>query len=258
MIQNLSKAKISLIKSLSIKKYRSEHNLFIVEGHKIISELLKSTFKIKFLIHTEKYNINLESTNIEIIKVDESEIKKISNLKTPPSVIAIVEIPKKKLNILSLKEKLTLAIDDIQDPGNLGTIIRICDWFGLENIICSLNSTDVFNPKVIQATMGAFLRVNVSYKDLKTFIPEYKKVTANKCYGTFLEGENIYKTNLTTNGLIILGNEGQGISKEIEETIDSKIFIPPYSIDKEHSESLNISIAAAIICSEFRRNTKQD
>lgn len=253
-MQTLSKAKISLIKSLSIKKYRQEHKLFIAEGHKIVSEILSSNFNIKYLIYTNEWNYSKNiNKNTEIFEVEESEIKKITNLKTAPSVIAIIEIPDYKTEISQLKDKLTLAIDDIQDPGNLGTIIRICDWFGIENIICSQNSVDIYNPKVIQATMGAFLRVKVNYEKLDSFILEYKKTTKNICYGTFLEGENIYKTKTEQNALIILGNEGQGISKEIESIVDQKILIPPFAKEKEHAESLNISIATAIVCSEFRR-----
>jgi TrmH family RNA methyltransferase len=252
-MQNLSKSKISLFKSLSINKFRNEHNLFIAEGHKIIAEVLKSSLNIKYIIHTNKWGVNLKDTSFEIIETTESDIKKISNLKTPPSVIAIIEIPKSKLKPELLKNKLTLAIDDIQDPGNLGTIIRICDWFGIENVICSGNSVDIYNPKVIQATMGAFLRVNAFYVELDKFITDYKAKTSNICYGTFLEGENIYKTQINPEGLIVLGNEGQGISQTVEMLIDKKIVIPPYKNDEIHAQSLNISIAAAIICSEFRK-----
>jgi TrmH family RNA methyltransferase len=254
MIQKLSKAKISFIKALSVKKYRQQHQLFTVEGSKIVNELMKSELIIKYIIVTEEQSYNFQITGTEIIIADKEGIKKISNQKTPPSVIAVVEIPDYKIDILSLKDKLTIAIDDIQDPGNMGTIMRICDWFGIENIICSKNSVDIYNPKVIQATMGAFLRVKVFYRDLQNFIPEYKKITGNICHGTFLDGENIYGITEKNNGLIIFGNEGQGISAEIENHIDKKIFIPPFFKDKEHAESLNISIATAIVCSEFRRD----
>ncbi|MDR1761096.1 MAG: RNA methyltransferase [Bacteroidales bacterium] len=253
MTQKLSKAKISLIKSLSIKKYRQEHRLFIAEGTKIVNEILKSNLKIRYLIRTEDWAFNKTSIDFEDIITAENEINKISNLKTTSHVIAIAEIPDYNLNISFLKNKLTVVIDNIQDPGNLGTIIRICDWFGIENIICSNGSVDIYNPKAIQATMGSFLRVKVFYEDLQNFIKEYKNITGNCCYGTFLEGENIYKIPEKDNGLIVFGNEGQGISKEIEKIVDKKIMIPPFNENSEHSESLNISTATAIICSEFRR-----
>ena len=248
----LSKAKISLIKSLSIKKFRLQHSLFIAEGEKIVDELIESDFSIKYIIHTDKWSNNIPLRNVEIIKVTYFEIERITNLKTSPNVIAIVDIPKNNINITSLKHKLTLAIDDIQDPGNLGTLIRICDWFGIENIICSQNSVDLYNPKVIQATMGSFLRVNVHYVDLPKFIYEYKNITKNMCYGTFLDGENLYRCEKREHSLIIFGNESKGISKEIESIVDKKLFIPPFNVT-QHSESLNISIAGAIVCSEFRR-----
>ena len=248
----LSKSKISLFKSLSIKKYRLQHNLFIAEGEKIVNEIIKSNFSIKYIIHTEKWTNNFHTKNAEIINVKLSEIDKITNLKTSPQVVAIVDIPRNDLHISSLKSKLTLAIDDIQDPGNLGTLIRICDWFGIENIICSQNSVDVFNPKVIQASMGSFLRVNVHYVNLHDFINEYKNTTDNVCYGTFLDGENLYNCEKQECSLIILGNEGKGISEEVENLIDKRLFIPPFNAE-QHSESLNISIAGAVVCSEFRR-----
>jgi TrmH family RNA methyltransferase len=167
--------------------------------------------------------------------------------------MAVVEIPEVEFGIISLKNKLTMCVDDIQDPGNLGTIIRICDWFGIENLICSNNSADLYNPKVIQASMGAFLRVKVFYQNLEEFIPEYSKITSHPSIGTFLEGEDIYKTDLPKSALVVLGNEGKGISAEVEKLLDSKVFIPPYLQTQKHAESLNISTAAAVVCSEFRR-----
>lgn len=254
MIQQLSKSKISLISSLSIKKFRHQHKLFVCEGHKIVSELLDSDLTVKYVIYNESLEIPSVSGLFEVCFTDEAGMKKISNLKTAPSVMAVAEIPVNKLDIQLLKNKLTMCIDDIQDPGNLGTIIRICDWFGIENLICSENSVDLYNPKVIQATMGAFLRVKVFYSNLSEFIPEYQKITSNQCFGTFLEGENIYKTDLPESALFVFGNEGQGISQEVKALLNTKIYIPPYFKDGSHAESLNISTAAAVVCSEFRRN----
>lgn len=249
----ITKTEIKLINSLSIKKYREINNLFIVEGNKIVDEIIESDYKIKYLIHTEKYNPPKFNSAEKTIQTNIETIKKISNFKTAPSVVALVVLKYNQLIINNLKNKLTLAIDEIQDPGNLGTIVRICDWFGIENIICSENSVDIYNPKVIQASMGAFLRVNVFYKNLENFIIEYKKQTENICYGAFLDGQSIYDVNKNENSLLVMGNEGNGISESIENLIESKIFIPPYFSNGKHSESLNLSVATAIVCNEFRK-----
>jgi TrmH family RNA methyltransferase len=236
-----------------VKKYRQENNLFVVEGHKIISELISSNFKVKYIIYNEDLEIPADSDDWEVLLTDEAGMKKVSNLKTPSSILAVVEIPEVEFGIIRLKNKLTMCVDDIQDPGNLGTIIRICDWFGIENLICSNNSADLYNPKVIQASMGAFLRVNVVYQNLEEFIPQYSKITSHPSIGTFLEGENIYKTDLPESALFVLGNEGNGISAQVACLLDGKISIPPFSKTGKHAESLNISAAASVVCSEFRR-----
>jgi TrmH family RNA methyltransferase len=253
MKTEISKAKISLINSLSINKYRKQHNLFVAEGEKIVLELIHSEFNVKYLIYNKDFNLPILPKQSEIYCADEITMKKLSNLKTQPTVIAVVEIPQYAIEISELKNKLTICLDDIQDPGNLGTIIRICDWFGIENIFCSENSVDVYNPKVVQASMGAFLRVKVFYKKLTDFIPEYKRITKNQCYGTFLKGKDIYKEALTKSAMIVLGNEGKGINEDLEKQLDARLFIPSFSNNVQHAESLNISMATAIICSEFRR-----
>jgi RNA methyltransferase, TrmH family len=253
MTQKLSKAKISLINSLSMPKFRREHNLFVAEGHKIVSEIANSEFKIKYLVYNEDKEIPSESGDFDVFVCNDTEMKKISNYKTTTGVLAVVEMPQHQLEISTLTGKLSMAVEEIQDPGNLGTIIRICNWFGIENLICSKNSVDVFNPKVIQASMGAFLRVNLNYVELSDFITEYRIKTQHQVYGTFLEGENIYSANLPQAALIVLGNEGHGISDKIAELLDCGLYIPPFSNEGTHAESLNISSAAAIVCSEFRR-----
>ena len=232
----LTNNEIKLIKSLSIKKYRDQSKLFIAEGHKIVDEMLALEAPIKHLV------------------TDEETIKKISNFNSKPQIIAIGEITEKVLEVENIKKGITLILDDIQDPGNLGTIIRICDWFGINNIVCSETSVDMYNPKVIQATMGAFLRVNVFYENLEKFIKKYQAETGNKCYGTFLTGENIYAMEKERDCAIIFGNEGNGISKEIENLVDKKINIPCFSKNSIHAESLNISVATAVVCSEFVKN----
>ncbi|MCK9321288.1 MAG: RNA methyltransferase [Bacteroidales bacterium] len=253
MIEKLSKIKSKLISSLSLKKYRNENKLFVAEGIKILQEAVKTDCKIKFVVYNQDKELPIDSEHYEVFTTDDIGMKRISNLKSAPGVLTIMEIPDYKLDIEDLKSKLTMAVDDIQDPGNLGTMLRICDWFGIENLICSKNSADVYNPKVIQASMGAFLRVKIHYVDLPEFIENYKLTTAQKTYGTFLEGESIYKTKLSKDALFIMGNEGSGISDEITKFLDEKIFIPPYHTTEQHAESLNISVAAAIISSEFRR-----
>jgi TrmH family RNA methyltransferase len=252
-MQELSRAKISLISSLSLKKFRDEHNLFIAEGHKIVDEVLNSGLKIKYLIYNSDKNTDIKLGDFEVYFTPETTFKKISSLKTAPSVLAVVEIPECKFQIKNFEGKLTMAADSIQDPGNLGTLIRICDWFGIENLVCSHNSADLYNPKVIQATMGAFLRVKVHYVNLIEFVPQYILQTKLPCYGTFLDGENIYKSELSSSGLFVLGNEGKGISAEVESLLNRRLFIPPFSQSQQHAESLNIASAASVICSEFRR-----
>ncbi len=255
-MQELSKSKISLIRSLSIKKYRQEHKLFIAEGQKVISEILDSDYTIKFIVYNTDKDYLLLDGQYQSIMTNNAGMKKMSVLKTPPAILAGVEIKDTILDYDKLKNKLSLVVDDIQDPGNLGTIIRICDWFGIENLICSTNSSDVFNPKVIQASMGAFLRVNINYAELTNFLIEYKKQTGHICYGTFLEGDSVYETELDQNGLFILGNEGNGISLEVEGLVDKKIHIPSFAIGDLRTESLNIAVAGAVVASEFRRNRK--
>ncbi len=253
MNKKISKATISLINSLRYPKYRNKHNLFIAEGQKIITEILISDYKINSIIFNLSKTEPAEYRGIKTFTCTDDEMKKISNLKNPPPVLALVNLPIKELNINQLKNDLCIAVEDIQDPGNLGTLVRICDWFGIKNIICSKNSVDIYNPKTIQATMGSFVRVNVFYEDFNLFLSEYKSKIKNPVYGTFLDGENIYKTDLPKSALLLLGNEGHGISKQTESFIDKRLFIPPLDKHGNHAESLNISVAAGIICSEFRR-----
>lgn len=251
----LSKAKISLINSLQIKKYRDINKLFIAEGEKLIHEVLNSDYKIELLFCTDDIllkNIknNLNSDNVFIIS--EREMRKISQFKTPSKIFAVIKYKSFDFNMSLLKNKLSLFFEDIQNPGNLGTIVRLCDWFGIENILLSETSVDLYSPKVIQASMGSFTRVKVHYQNPETLISDYKNLCKHTCYGTFMEGENIYNTELKNEGLVCFGNEGSGISKKTEKLIDRKIFIPHFS-ELKTCESLNIASAAAIVCSEFRR-----
>lgn len=245
----LSKNQIKFINALKQKKFREEHHLFIAEGNKIIHELLRSEIKIKQLYTTTNF---ISETNIplsiECIEVKANEMERISALTTASEVLAVCEMPDHELNIDALKNKLTLVLDGIKDPGNLGTIIRIADWFGISNIICSNDTADIYNPKVVQATMGSISRVKVHYTDLiELFKVQNLKL---KVFGALLEGENIYAKKLPSEGFIVIGNESKGISETLLPYITDKISIPSFSSE---TESLNAAIATAIICSEFRR-----
>ena len=255
-INMLSKNKKKFVTSLIHKKYRNQFNAFCAEGDKLNLDLISSETSCIELIATEEWiknNKNLLTENIIITITTETELKSVSNLKSPPPVIGIYEITKHQLMIEQLSDSLIIVLDGVQDPGNMGTIIRIADWFGINNIICSEDSADIYNPKVVQASMGAIARVKVQYVDLPSFIKRYKTKIRLPVYGTFLEGENIYSQGLSKNGMIIMGSEGKGISADIEKLISNKLFIPSFTTEEPTSESLNVSVATAIICSEFRR-----
>jgi TrmH family RNA methyltransferase len=240
----VSKNQIKLINSLHQKKYRIEHGLFLAEGVKVIQELLQSNFKLKQLYCLDKVTFNGYENQSTVIT--EAEMKKISALSTPSTCLGIFEI----INPKPIKEKgIVVALDDIRDPGNFGTIIRLCDWFGVEEIVCSNETVDVYNPKVIQSTMGSITRVNINYCDLKSFLKKAKLPV----FGTFMDGQNIYKSHLPQEAIIILGNEANGISKEIEFLAKNKLSIPRFG-NIQKTESLNVATATAIILSEFRRN----
>ncbi|NOZ47271.1 MAG: RNA methyltransferase [Chlorobi bacterium] len=251
----ITKNEIKFVRSLQRKRERDEHNCFVAEGEKIVAELLNSEFIIKSIYTTKswKENNRLNNLNIPVKEIKIKELNAISSLKTPNKVIAIVEKQNDNFNINNLTGELTLILDRIQDPGNLGTIIRIADWFGIKSIICSPDSVDVYNSKVIQASMGSVFRVDVFYKDLKVFLKNIKSEGKLLVYGTLLNGENIYSKSLKNEGIIIIGNESEGISKEILPFIDEQLLIPSFSTNKNQIESLNVAVATAIICSEFRR-----
>jgi len=246
----LSKSQISLLKSLQFKKERELNGSFLVEGYKSIQEFLNSSFQIEALYFTASFDSNLMklSQKINCIEISISEMEKISSLKSPQQIAALVKIPKlPPLNNVYLKQKFSLVLDGIQDPGNMGTIIRIADWFGIKNIICSNDTVDVFNPKVVQASMGSLSRINVFYKDIKSIILS----AGLPVFGALLAGENIYQTEFGTEGLLVMGNEGNGISAEIEQLITHAITIPRVGM----AESLNVGIATAIFCSEITRKS---
>lgn len=240
----ISKNQIKWITSLHLKKYRLENKLFIAEGVKVIQELLQSNFVLEHLFAIDEI-FNSFSVLPKTL-VTESEMKKITALSSASSCLAIFQIPEEKK---ITKNGLIVALDDIRDPGNLGTIIRLCDWFGIEQVVCSKETVDVFNPKVIQATMGSISRVNIHYLDLEKFISNSELPV----FGTFMDGTTIYTEDLPTSGIIVFGNEANGISSKVEKMVTHKIAIPRFG-KLQKTESLNVATATAIILSEFRRN----
>lgn len=238
----LSKNQIKFITSLQQKKYRDEHELFIAEGFKTISELLDSNMQLHELFTTETLNSNAKQTLIT-----EKELAKISTLKTPNKMLAVFKKPASKPIDDS---KLMVALDDVRDPGNLGTIIRLCDWFGINDLVCSQTTADCYNPKVIQSSMGSIARVNISYVDLSTFLMDSQLPK----FGTFMDGSNVYETTLPNKGILIMGNEANGISKAIENLSDYRIAIPKFG-NLQLTESLNVATATAILLSEFKRGS---
>jgi TrmH family RNA methyltransferase len=248
---SLSKNKIKLIKSLSSKKNRDDEALFVAEGTKIVSELIESAFEVVSVFAIESFFANHKLPNsIEQQIITDDELKQISFLTTPNQALALVKIPKREFDISILNSNLVLAYDEIQDPGNLGSVIRTAEWFGINHIICSHNSVDVFNSKVVQATMGAISRVEVFYVDLEEL---FKSISDKNIpiYGTLLNGNNIYTEKLSETGIILFGNESKGISPKLEKFVTKKIKIPASS--KNKTESLNVSIASGIVCAVFMR-----
>ena len=248
----LGKTKIKLINSLILKKYRNKYGLFIAEGEKLVFDFINNGMELSLIVANSTLNLNNKNIpdNAELIICETSDIKKITNLNTPTNIVALFKIPKFNLNIENINSELSLFCDDIQNPGNLGTIIRTADWFGIKNIICSENTVDIYNHKVVQATMGALTRVNINYVNKLSF---FEKINNIPIYGTLLEGENIFETKLSKNGIIIIGNEGSGISEQIKAFITKKLLIPNYPKANNLAESLNASVATAIVCAEFRR-----
>lgn len=240
----VSKNQIKLITSLQQKKYRKQEQLFIAEGIKVVQELLFSNFELLYLFTTKQDFLDVSKDKVHAIT--DSELKKISALANPNTCLAVFKMPNPK----EWNEKgLILALDDVRDPGNLGTIIRLCDWFGIETLFCSEESVDIYNPKVVQATMGSISRVNVVYGDLELFLKE----SSLPVFGTFMDGNNIYQEKLPKEGIIVMGNEANGISPSVEKLVSQRIAIPRFG-NLQLTESLNVAMATAIILSEFKRS----
>ena len=240
----VSKNQIKRITSLQQKKFRKLEQLFVVEGVKGVQELLDSNVELVELYTTNTQLFAIDSSKVHAIT--STDLQKISSLTTPNTCLALFKIPEGK----TFEENgLIVAVDDVRDPGNLGTIIRLCDWFGIKTLYCSEESVDVYNPKVVQATMGSISRVNVVYGDLSTFLSKTKL----PIFGTFMDGKNIYKELLPSEGIIVMGNEANGISKSIEELVSQRIAIPRFG-DLQATESLNVATATAVVLSEFKRS----
>ena len=239
----LSKNQLKFIRSLKKKKFRQTHQLFLAEGIKVVEELINSPFVVNQLYATESYSNPLNAPDIQLIT--DKELGLVSDFSSPNQILGIFEIPKSKELV---KQGITVVLDEINDPGNLGTIIRLCDWFGVSQLVCSENTVDCYNQKVVQASMGSLTRVSINYTDLVSYLANEKRTV----YGTFLKGENIYNSKLEKNAVVVLGNEANGISNEIEQLVDKKITIPQFG--KIHNtESLNVAMSTAITLSEFKR-----
>lgn len=249
----LSKSKTKFIHSLENKKKRDQLGLFVAEGSKVVGDLLE-TMPAELILATSEWisgRQGLDRLSGETIEVDGDELRKASFMQAPQQVLAVFK-KKQQNGTPSLQGKLSLALDGVQDPGNVGTIIRIADWFGIETIYCSHETADVYNPKVVQSTMGSLARVDVVYTDLCKLADNAPE--GFPIYGTLLDGENIYGKQLKDEGLIVMGNEGKGISPEMRKRINQKLYIPNFPITRKTADSLNVATATAVVCSEFRRS----
>ncbi|WP_334055885.1 TrmH family RNA methyltransferase [Polaribacter sp. P097] len=240
---SISKNQLKVITSLSQKKYREKHGLFIAEGVKVVEELLQSSLKVMQLFALDDYNV--KGYEDVVTRISEAELKKISKLKSPNKVVGLFKIPDEQ----QLQHKgFILALDEINDPGNLGTIIRLCDWFGVQQLVCSKNTVDCYNQKVVQASMGSLTRVSIKYIDLE----EYLNSTKTPIYIADMQGSNVYSSQLPEEAILVMGNEANGISDAVRAIVQNKISIPRFG-DTQETESLNVATATAILLSEFKR-----
>lgn len=253
----ISKNKVKYLKGLELKKHRQADGVFVAEGPKIVGDLLGAGFVATYLAVVEgsefesrlsEYGLK-ERVQVDFVTAD--ELRKVSSLEAPQQVLAVLKQPDWQQDLSVPTRKLCLSLDEVQNPGNLGTIIRLADWFGIEHLFCSKGCADVYNAKTIQATMGALAHVKVHYVDLVEMIRNLPENTP--VYGTFLDGENLYGKQLEQRGMIVMGNEGRGVSEEVGKLVTERLFIPNYPQEKESTESLNVAIATAVVCAEFRR-----
>ncbi|MDR2041283.1 MAG: RNA methyltransferase [Tannerella sp.] len=245
----VSKAKIKWVHSLERKKNRDQEQLFVAEGNKLVSELI-GTLKCEWMLAEPSWMATQGDLPAgELVVAGEGDIRKVSLMKSPQQVVAVFRRPAPCPDDAVWADGLVLALDGVQDPGNLGTILRLADWFGIEHVVCSPDSADAFGPKTVQATMGALARVNVHYAELETFLKDRPAPR----YGAFTEGDSLYESPLTFGGVLVVGNEGNGIRPSVEALVDRRLRIPPWPASRTGAESLNVAVATAILCAEFRR-----
>jgi TrmH family RNA methyltransferase len=248
----LSKSKIRYIRSLELKKFRDARRVFVAEGNKLVADML-GAFPCEWLLAKPAWMATQGDIPAAELRTDEGEdIRKVSFLATPQDVIAVFRRPTCDIGEVDASACLTLALDGVQDPGNLGSVIRLADWFGIGHVVCSPDTADVFSPKDVQATMGALAHVKVHYTPLEPWL-RAASAASIPLYGAFLQGENLYTQPLSRTGIIVMGNEGNGIRPETEALIDRRLYIPPWPSGRSVPDSLNVAVAAAIVCAEFRR-----
>lgn len=251
-VKMISKNRIKYIHSLELKKFRNEHRVFVAEGNKLVTDMLPF-FPCELLLAKPSWMATQGDLPVdELLDADDDDIRKASFLKNPQDVLAIFKYPEWKLADADPTTQLVLALDGLQDPGNLGTIVRLADWFGIRHLVCSLDTADIFSPKAVQATMGALAHISVHYTDLELYL-EQQSAHAVPVYGTFLDGTDMYTRPLSATGILVMGNEGNGIRPVIEALVNEKLYIPNYPVGRETAESLNVAIATAVVCAEFRR-----
>ncbi|MBQ9362700.1 MAG: RNA methyltransferase [Bacteroidaceae bacterium] len=253
----ISKNRIKYIHSLELKKYRKADEVFVAEGWKVVGDLLSHFQPVYLAATAEWFDTNRENKRFfpaETDVVTEEELRRASLLETPQQVIALFRQRRHEVKLLDVAGKeLCLMLDDVQNPGNLGTIVRLADWFGIEHVFCSQGCADIYNPKTVQATMGAMARVCVHYLSLEDALAQLNG--AVPVYGTFLDGDSLYEKSLTSHGIIVMGNEGRGVSDGVARYVTERLLIPNYPPGRPTSESLNVAIATAVVCAEFRRET---
>lgn len=253
---SISQKQVSFVRSLQQKKFREEERLFVAEGVKVVKELLQSSFTVRSIIATSEFLSSSErwvaNGRFEILEAKEKELERMSSLSTPQEVMAVAEIPNVPLDVQMLTGGMTVFLDDVRDPGNLGTILRIAHWFGVRQVVCSLNSVDAYNPKVVQASMGSLFHVPVHYIGLEGLLSQLKSETTLPVYAAVMDGEDIYNSKLSREGVIIFGNESTGIRSSLVGMSSKKISIPSFEqVTGNRPESLNVAVSAAVMLAEF-------
>ncbi len=262
----LFKSHIKLIHSLEQKKFRREEHAFVAEGHKCVGDLLREGFRARLIVATDEWQVPVAlPMTTEVVRVTADELRRASLLQHPQQVVAVFELPRgvydndvdsgaeatQVLTDTGGEEALVVCLDDVQDPGNVGTIIRTADWFGVRHIVCSPHTADAYAPKTVQATMGSIARVRLTYTDVAEWLSSLPPNVP--VYATMLDGDDVYASGMTGRGVVVMGNEGRGVSDEVARCVTRSVLIPPFPRDRRTAESLNVSIATAIILAEMRR-----